>query len=55
MNKYIINLLLLNSLFLQAFENNITDRMRQDFTLRENLNTEINNYRDEEELLQFIE
>ena len=54
MNKYIIIILLFNSLSSQIIENEFLNRIRNDFNSRENY-IEINNYRDEDELLQFIE
>ncbi len=55
MNKYIILILLFNSLLSQIIENEFLDRIRYDFTSRQESIIQINNYRDEEELLEFIE
>jgi len=54
-NKYIIIILLFNSLSSQIIENGLLNRIRYDFTSRQESSIQINNYRDEEELLQFIE
>jgi len=55
MNKYVIIILFLNSLFAQRIDDQVLNRIRQDYNPREQPTPEINNYRDEEELLQFIE
>jgi CubicO group peptidase (beta-lactamase class C family) len=55
MNKYIIIILLFNSLSSQIIENEFLNRIRHDFTSRQESVAQTNNYRDEEELLQFIE
>ena len=55
MNKYIIIILLFNSLSSQIIENEFLNRIRHDFTSRQESVVQTNNYRDEEELLQFIE
>ena len=54
MNKYLIVILFLNNLLSLTPNSQISNRIRYDFNSRENY-IEINNYRDEEELLQFIE
>ena len=54
MNKYLIVILFLNNLLSLTPNSQISNRIRYDFNSRENY-VEINNYRDEEELLQFIE
>ena len=54
MNKYLIAILFLNNLLSLTPNSQISNRIRYDFNSRENY-IEINNYRDEEELLQFIE
>ena len=55
MIKYVFIPLFFSSLFSQIFENQIINRIRQDITSREQLFSETNNYRNEDELLQFIE
>ena len=55
MNKYIIIILLFNSISSQIIDNEFLKRVRQDFSDREKLISQINNYREEDELLQFIE
>ena len=55
MNKYIIIILLFNSISSQIIDNEFLKRVRQDFSDREELVSQINNYREEDELLQFIE
>ena len=52
MNKYLIIILFLNNLLSVTFDKQISNRVRYDFNPRE---YNINNYRDEDELLQFIE
>ena len=54
MNKYLIIILFLNNFILSNPDWQATNRIRYDFNSRENY-IEINNYRDEDELLQFIE
>jgi len=54
MNKYLIIILFLSNLLSVTPDGQVPNRIRSDFNLRENF-TEINNYRDEDELLQFIE
>ena len=53
--KYLITFLLLNSFLSPIYGNEIPYRIRQDFISRQNENITINNYRNEEELIQFIE
>ena len=55
MNKYIIIILLFNSLSSQIIENKFLNRIRYNSPPRQESVTQTNNYRDEEELLQFIE
>ena len=55
MNKYIIIILLFNSISSQIIDNEFLKRVRQDFLDREEFVSQINNYREEDELLQFIE
>ena len=55
MNIYVFIFLFFSGLFSQIFGSQTSNRIRQDITSREQLVLEINNYRDEEELLQFIE
>jgi CubicO group peptidase (beta-lactamase class C family) len=55
MNKYIIIILLFNSLSSQIIENEFLNRIRHGFISRHESVVQTNNYRDEEELLQFIE
>lgn len=54
MNKYLIIILFLNNLYSVTLGTQTSNRMPYDFNLRENY-TKINSYRDEDELLQFIE
>jgi len=54
MNKYLIIILFLNNLLSATPDSQAPNRIRYDFNSRENY-IEINNYRDEEELLEFIE
>tara|TARA_Y100001970_G_scaffold271364_1_gene366519 strand:- start:6026 stop:7528 length:1503 start_codon:yes stop_codon:yes gene_type:complete len=54
MNKYIIIILLFNTISSEMLDDNFLQRIRYDFTLRQEL-SQSNNYRDEDELLQFIE
>ena len=54
MNKYLIIILFLNNLYSVNLGTQTSNRMPYDFNLRENY-TKINSYRDEDELLQFIE
>ena len=54
MNKYIIIILFLNNLLSVTPDSQDANRMRYDFNSRENY-INIDNYRDEDELLQFIE
>ena len=54
MNKYLIIILFLNNLLSATPDWKTPNRIRYDFNSRENY-IEINNYRDEDELLQFIE
>jgi len=55
MNRYVFIFLFFSGLLSQIWGGQISNRIRQDITSREQLVLEINNYRDEEELLQFIE
>ena len=55
MNKYIIIILLFNGLFSQIIENEFLNRIRYDLSPRQESIPQINNHREEEELLQFIE
>ena len=55
MNKYIIIILLFNSISSQIIDNEFLKRVKQDFSDREEFISQINNYREENELLQFIE
>ena len=54
MFKYLIIVLFLNSLFSVTSDNHVINRLRHDLNLRENY-TNLNSYRDESELLEFIE
>ena len=53
--KYLITFLLINSFLSQIYGNEIPYRIRQDLISRQNQNIPINNYRNEEELIQFIQ
>ena len=53
--KHLITFLLLNSFLSPIYGNDISYRIKQDFVSRQNENIIINNYRNEEELIQFIE
>ena len=55
MNKFIITILLFNSLSSQIIENDFLNRTKYDLKTRQQSIIQSNNYRDEEELLQFIE
>ena len=55
MKNYIIIILLFNSLFSQTFNNEYLDRIRYDIRSNQESDFQTYNYRDEEELLQFIE
>ena len=55
MNRYVFIFLFFSGLLSQIFGSQTPNRIRQDMISREQLALEINNYRDEEELLQFIE
>ena len=55
MNKYIIIILLYNAISSQIIDDEFLKRIRHDFTSREKSISQINNYRDEDELIQFIE
>ncbi len=48
MNKYIIIILLFNSISSQIIDNEFLKRVRQDFSDREKLISQINNYREED-------
>jgi len=54
MKKYLFIILFLNNLLSLSYENGIPARVRHDFNSRYNY-IDINNYRSEDELLQFIE
>jgi len=54
-NKYIITFLFFSNLFSQVFDFRQSNRIRQDSILHDESVLETNNYRDEEELIQFIE
>ena len=54
MYKYLIIVLFLNSLFSVTPDNHVINRLRYDLNLRENY-INLNSYRDESELLEFIE
>ena len=54
MNKYLIIILFSSIVLSDNSDRQVSTRIRYDFNSREN-HIEINNYRDEEELLQFIE
>jgi len=54
MNKYLIILLFLNNLLSAAPDSHVINRIRYDFNSRENYR-DLNSYRDENELLEFIE
>ena len=54
MNKYLIILLLLNNLLSVTPDSHVINRIRYDFNSRENYR-DLNSYRDENELLEFIE
>jgi len=54
MKKYLFIILFLNNLLSLSYENGIPARVRHDFNSRYNY-IDINNYRNEDELLQFIE
>ena len=53
--KYLITFLIINNFLLPIYGNEIEYRIRQDLISRQNQNSEINNYRNEEELIQFIQ
>ena len=53
--KYLITFLIINNFLLPIYGNEISHRIRQDLISRQNQNSEINNYRNEEELIQFIQ
>ena len=55
MNRYALIFLFFNGFLSQVFGNQISNRIHQDVIHREQLNLEINNHRDEDELIQFIE
>ena len=55
MNKYLIIILLFNCISSQIIDNESLIRDRHDFTSRNTILNQINDYRDEDELLQFIE
>ena len=54
MNKYLIILLFLNNLLSVTPDSHVINRIRYDFNSRENYR-DLNSYRDENELLEFIE
>ena len=54
MNKYLIIILFSSIVLSDNYDGQVSTRIRFDFNSRENY-IEINNYRDEDELLQFIE
>ena len=54
MNKYLIIILFSTILLSDNYDRHVSNRFRYDFNSREDY-IEINNYRDEDELLQFIE
>jgi len=54
MNKYLIIILFSSIVLSDNYDRQTSNRSRYDFNSRENY-IEINNYRDEDELLQFIE
>ena len=53
--KYLITFLLINNFLSLIHGNEFPDRIRQDLISRQNQNVTINNYRNEEELIQFIQ
>jgi len=55
MYKYVVIISLVNSLFSQNINDELLNRDKYNFTSRQESISESNNYRDEEELLQFIE
>ena len=55
MNKYIIIILLFNCISSQIINNESLIKSRHDSTSRNTILNQMNNYRDEDELLQFIE
>ena len=55
MNKYLIIILLFNCISSQIIDNESLIRDRHDFASRNTILNQINDYRDEDELLQFIE
>ena len=55
MNRYVCIFIFFSSLLSQIFGSQTSNRIRQDIISREQLVLEINNYRDEDVLLQFIE
>ncbi len=55
MNRYLVIFLCFIGLISQIFGNQNSDRIRQDIIHREHLDLGTNNYRNEDELMQFIE
>ena len=55
MNRYVFIVIIFSGLISQIFGSQASNRIRQDIIYREHLIIETNNYRDEDELLQFIE
>ena len=53
--KYLITFLLINNFLSPIYGNEFPDRIRQDLISRQNQNVTTNNYRNEEELIQFIQ
>ena len=55
MNRYIIILILFSNLFTQVSNQRDLNRTRQDLTPSDFSESQTNNYRNEEELIEFIE
>ena len=55
MNNYVLIFLIFSGFSSQIFADQSSSRIRQDILNREHIDLETNNYRDEDELLQFIE
>ena len=55
MYRYVFIILFFSTLIAQIFENQISNRVRQDTVSRYQLDPDIIHYRDEDELIEFIE
>ena len=55
MTRYLFTFIFLSILIPKNFEDYTLDRIRKDFISREQLALDLSNYRDEDELIQFIE